>query len=83
ESRTFSWKISAGEQNGIYVPNSSVIFKDGVMGVYIVNGNEAIFKEIEAFHADEDNIFITSGIIPGDMLIIDATRAREGQVNVW
>ena len=83
ETRTFSWKISAGEQNGIYVPNSSVIFRDGVMGVYIIKGNEAIFREVEAFHVDEDNIFITSGIIPGDMLIIDATRAREGQVNVW
>jgi hypothetical protein len=83
ESRTFSWKISAGEQNGIYVPNSSVIFKDGVMGVYVIKGNEAIFSEVEAFHVDEYNFFITSGIIPGDMLIIDATRAREGQVNVW
>jgi len=83
EMRTFSWKINVGDRNGIYVPNSSVIFKDGVMGVYIVKGNEAIFKEVEAFLADEDNFFITSGVTPGDMLILDAGKAREGQVNVW
>ena len=83
ENRTFSWKINIGDRNGIYVPNSSVIFKTGVMGVYIIKGNEAIFKEVEAFHADEDNFFITSGVAPGDMLILDAGKAREGQVNVW
>jgi hypothetical protein len=83
ENRTFSWKIRAGDRNGIYVPNSSVIFRDGVMGVYIIKGNEAIFKKVEAFHADEDNFFITSGVFPGDMLILDAFRAREGQVNIW
>jgi hypothetical protein len=83
ETRTFSWKINAGEQNGIYVPNSSVIFKDGVMGVYMIKRNEAIFRKVEAFHADEDNFFITSGVIPGDMLILDASKAREGLVNVW
>ncbi|MCL1941182.1 MAG: hypothetical protein FWG09_04495 [Synergistaceae bacterium] len=83
EARTFSWKINIGDRNGIYVPNSSVIFRNGVMGVYIIKGNEAIFKEVEAFHADEDNFFITSGVIPGDMLILDAGKAREGQVNVW
>ena len=83
ERRTFSWKINIGDRNGIYVPNSSVIFRAGVMGVYIVKGNDAIFKEVEAFYADEDNFFITSGVTPGDMLIVDADKAREGQVNVW
>jgi len=83
EMRTFSWIINIGDRNGIYVPNSSVIFRDGVMGVFVIRGNEAVFREVEAFHADEDNFFITSGVIPGDMLILDASRAREGQVNVW
>ena len=83
EIRTFSWKINVGDRNGIYVPNSSVIFRGGVMGVYLIRGNEAVFREIEAFHADEDNFFITSGVIPGDMLILDAGKAREGQVNIW
>jgi hypothetical protein len=83
ENRTFSWKIYVGEQNGIYVPNSSVILKDGVMGVFIIKGNEAAFRKVEAFHADEDNFFINSGVIPGDMLILDASKAREGEVNIW
>lgn len=83
ETRTFSWKIYVGEQNGIYVPNSSVILKDGVMGVYIIKGNEATFRKVEAFHADEDNFFINSGVIPGDILVLDAGKAREGEVNIW
>ena len=83
EMRSFSWFINVGDRNGIYVSNSSVIFRDGVMGVYVVKGNKAIFKEVEAFHADEDNFFVTSGVIPGDILILDASKAREGQVNVW
>ncbi|MCL1875976.1 MAG: hypothetical protein FWF87_06945 [Synergistaceae bacterium] len=83
EIRTFSWKIYVGEQNGIYVPNSSVILKDGVMGVYIIKGNEAIFRKVEAFHVDEDTFFINSGVIPGDMLILNAGSAREGEVSIW
>jgi hypothetical protein len=83
EMRTFSWKIYVGEQNGIYVPNSSVIFKDGVMGVFIIKGNEAAFRKVEAFHVDEDNFFINSGVIPGDVLILDAGKAREGEVSIW
>ena len=83
EMRTFSWKIYVGEQNGIYVPNSSVIFKNGVLGVYIIKGNEASFNQVEAFHVDEESFFISSGVIPGDMLILNASKAREGEVNVW
>lgn len=83
KQRSFSWKVVVGERHGVYVPNSSVILRDGEMGIYIVRRNEAIFKKIEAFHVDEDNFFITSGITPGDLIIIDANRAREGQVNIW
>lgn len=81
--RSFAWRIVVGDRHGLYVPNSAVIFRGGVMGVYVVRGNEATFRQVEAFHADEENFFITSGVTPGDLVILNAESAREGQVNIW
>ncbi|MDR1732564.1 MAG: hypothetical protein LBR61_10785 [Synergistaceae bacterium] len=82
-SRNFSCSVVTGDSEGVLLPDTSVVLRDGRMGVLLVRGSVTKFTEIEGFPADEHNFFITKGILPGNLVVLHADRFKEGLVHLW
>jgi hypothetical protein len=82
-ARTFSCSVLTGSREGVAVPHSAVILRDGELGVLMVQGSVTEFTQIEGFPADEDNFFITKGVVPGNLVVLYADKVKEGVVRLW
>jgi hypothetical protein len=82
-ARTFSCSVLAGSQEGVAVPHSAVIMRNGKEGVLMVQGRVTEFTQIEGFPADEENFFITKGVMPGSLVVLYADKVKEGVVRLW
>ena len=83
KSRAFSCKIVAGDMQGVIVPDTAVITRDGRQGVFLVQGSVTSYTEVEGFPADEEHFFITKGVLPGNRLILYADKNKEGIIRFW
>jgi hypothetical protein len=82
-TRFFSCSVMTGNRQGVSVPDSAVVLREGKLGVFMVQGSVAEFTEIEGFPADEDNFFITKGVVPGNVIVRYADKVREGVIRPW
>ncbi|MDR3264609.1 MAG: hypothetical protein LBT15_01220 [Synergistaceae bacterium] len=82
-SRAFSCSVTTGDRQGVLLPDSAVVLREGKLGVLMVKGNLTEFTEIEGFPADGDNFFITKGILQGNLVVLHADRFKEGVVMLW
>jgi hypothetical protein len=82
-TRTFSCSVLTGSREGVAVPHSAVVLRDGELGVLMVQGSVTTFTKIEGFPADEENFFITKGIVPGSLVVLYADKVKEGVVRLW
>ena len=71
-SRAFTASVVTDIEQGIMVPDTAVITKEGKNMVYVVQGNSPILHEIEGFPADDKNFFIEKGVKHGSKLILNA-----------
>lgn len=83
KKRSVSYLISTEEHVGVSIPQSAVISREGKLGVFIVEGNYARFKEVKGIPLTDHLFFITSGLQPGNIVILKADHAREGRVELW
>ncbi|MDD2206161.1 MAG: hypothetical protein WCQ97_00265 [Aminobacterium sp.] len=83
KNRSVSYLISTEERVGVSVPQSAVILRGGKLGVFLVEGNYACFKEINGIPLSDHLFFVTSGLQPGNIVILKADHAREGRVELW
>jgi hypothetical protein len=100
--RTFSCKVLAGKQQGVAVPHSAVVLREGKLGVFRVQGSVTKFVQVEGFPADEDIFFVPKKddgkdknkvkdedenadvrIVPGDIIVLNADKVKEGTVRIW
>ncbi|MDR1621177.1 MAG: hypothetical protein LBS00_02250 [Synergistaceae bacterium] len=82
-TRAFSCSVLTGNRQGVSVPDSAVVLREGKLGVLMVRGSVAEFAEIEGFPADENNFFITKGAVPGNVVVLQADKVKEGVVRPW
>ncbi|MDR1742049.1 MAG: hypothetical protein LBR38_09460 [Synergistaceae bacterium] len=82
-SREFSCVVMSGEKQGVAIPNSAVILRDGRLLTLMVQGNTAKLTEVEGFPADEEYFLATKGLPLGSMVVRYAAYAEEGAVILW
>ena len=82
KSRAFSARVVAGEQQGVMVPDSAVITKEGKNFVFLLQGNTVLSKDVDGFPAGGRNFFIIKGVAPGNSLIRDAVNVVEGTLRI-
>ena len=71
-SRAFKASVVTSVEQGVMVPDTAVITKEGKNMVYVVQGNSPTLQAIEGFPADEQNFFIEKGVRHGSKLILNA-----------
>lgn len=82
-SRSFSARVVAGDQQGVMVPDSTVITKDGRNVIFLLQGNRVLSRDVEGFPAGMGHFFIVRGVMPGNKLILDADTIQESIVRIW
>ncbi len=82
-SRVIDLFLETGERRGVVVPESSVMHRSGKLGVWQVEGNNVGFKEIEGRPVEGRLFFVTKGLQSGNIVVLDAQRAREGKIRLW
>ena len=78
KSRAFTASVVTGIEQGVMVPDTAVITKDGKNMVYVVQGNSPTLQVIEGFPADDKNFFIEKGVKHGSKLILNADTLNSG-----
>ncbi len=82
-SREIRLLLEAGERIGVAVPESSVFYREGKLGVLQVEGNMVKFKEIQGLPVEGGRFFVQSGLQPGNIVVLDADGAKEGKIRLW
>ncbi len=83
ESRTLSLLVCAGESDGVLIPESSVVLKDGTYGVYELLGDRLIFRPITGRPLERGMFFASSGLKSGNPVILNGHDAAERRVQLW
>ncbi|MGB4145954.1 MAG: HlyD family efflux transporter periplasmic adaptor subunit [Acetomicrobium sp.] len=81
--RKLNLMIYEGRRHGVLLPEESVIFKKGKQGVYVVSKGLATFKEIKGIPMEGNMYFVEEGLLPGEIVILNGDKAREGRVFLW
>ncbi|MGI6782637.1 MAG: hypothetical protein ACOX5A_00305 [Aminivibrio sp.] len=81
-SRELSLILEAGEKTGVAVPESAVTIRGGKLGVLMVDDG-VHFKEVKGAPADEGRFFITEGLRPGQIVVLNAQSGKEGKIRLW
>ena len=79
KKRSVSYLISTEEHVGVSIPQSAVISREGKLGVFIVEGNYARFKEV----IPDRSSFSLQVTSARNIVILKADHAREGRVELW
>lgn len=82
-SRFASLKMVTGERSGVMIPSTALTFFDGKWGVFVVRGNESVFREVSGSKLSNGGFLVTSGLKAGDAVITDGSKAHEGRVQLW
>ena len=82
-TRAFSARVVAEDQQGVMVPDSAVITRDGRNIIFLMQGARVVSQDVKGFPADEKSFFIVAGVMPGNKLVLDAGNAKEGVVRAW
>ncbi len=83
QSRRLPLLICAGESDGLLVPESSVILKEGSYGVYELVGDRLVFRPVTGRPMEKGMFFVASGLRPGNPVILHGADAVERRVQLW
>ncbi|MDR1376684.1 MAG: hypothetical protein LBJ22_04160 [Synergistaceae bacterium] len=83
KARAFFCSVLTGNRQGVAVPHSAVVVREGKLGVLMVQGSITEFIQVEGFPADENNFFIMKGVVPGNVVVLHADKVKEGVVRLW
>ncbi len=82
-SRAFSCRVIAGDLQGVMLPDTAVVTRDGRNVVFLVQGSRVLSQDVEGFPADNGHFFITRGVAPGNKLILHADKNLSGVIRLW
>ena len=67
------FKVSS-QQNVVVIPSNVVIYRGNTQSVYLADGNKAKLTAITTGEGREGKVVVTSGLKPGDKLIVSGNR---------
>jgi RND family efflux transporter MFP subunit len=67
--------VPSGEYRSIYVPETALRFRGQLEQVFVVEQGIARLRLVRAGKRSEGNVEITSGIVPGDMVVVDGVES--------
>ena len=82
-SRSFSCRVIAGDFQGVMIPDTAVVTREGRNIVFLVQGSRVLPQDVEGFPADDKHFFITKGVMPGNKLILNADKNLAGVIRLW
>lgn len=82
-SRSFSCRVVAGDLQGVMLPDTAVVTRDGRNIVFLVQGSRVVSQDVEGFPADDKHFFITKGVTPGNKLILNADKELSDVIRLW
>jgi hypothetical protein len=81
--RAFSCTVLTGNQQGVSIPETAVILKEGKQGVFVMQGSLLKFVEVEGFSVDKNYFLVTKGLLSGNMVALYADKVTEGAIILW
>ena len=82
-SREIRLFLETGERLGVAVPESAVLHRDGNLGVMQLEGNVVRFREIQGRPVEGHRFFVMKGLQPGNIVVTEAQKAKEGKIRLW
>jgi len=74
--------LSDERKNVTTAPIRSIVRRNGEPIVFVVESGAALARRVELGLAGEDNVEITHGVRPGDLVVIDGTESLENGIAV-
>lgn len=82
-SRSTQFLVCSDEDSGLVVPESAVVIRQGAYGVFELVGDQIIFRKVTGKPVKDGMFFVSSGLSPGNPVILDAANAEEKRVRLW
>lgn len=82
-TRETRFYVCSEDISGLAVPETAVVIRNGAYGVYELIGDRIIFRKVTGKPISNKRFFISSGLTPGNPVIMDATNAQEKRVRLW
>lgn len=82
-SRKATYLLYLGEKKGVVLPESAVVTREGKLWTYVVRGDLSDAREIRGFPLQKGQFLVTSGLEPGETVLTDGAKGKEGVVRLW
>ncbi len=82
-SREMNFLVCSDEESGLLVPDSAVVLRSGTYGVFELVGDQLVFRSVAGKPLKDDMFFVSSGLSPGNPVILNAANAEEKRVRLW
>lgn len=82
-SRQTNFLVCSDEETGLVVPDSAVVLRSGTYGVFELVGDRLVFRSVTGKPVRGDMFFVSSGLSPGNPVILNAADAEEKRVRLW
>ena len=83
QSREADFLVCSDEDSGLLVPDSAVTIRSGTYGVFELVGDQLVFRSITGKPVRDGMFFVSSGLSPGNPVIVNAANAEEKRVRLW
>lgn len=82
-SRNYELVIEADEVQGVAIPETAVVTRNGSKGTYVLKGSNAVYASVSGRAISGSRFLVTQGLKLGDAVIVNGSGAREGRVKLW
>jgi hypothetical protein len=82
-SRRARLLVQTGEVSGVAVPDTAVTVRSGRTGVFQIQGNVSVFREVRGQPLAGGRFLVSSGLKLGDAVAVQGDEAEEGRIRLW
>ena len=82
-SREANFLVCSDEDSGLIVPDTAVVLRNGTYGVFELVGDRLEFRKVTGKPVSGGRFFVSSGLQPGNPVILNAGDAEEKRVRLW
>lgn len=81
--RTLSLRLCLSTTEGVLVPEQALRQEGAVQGIFVVEGQNCLFRTVLGRPVGDGQYLVTRGLRAGEIVVADASEAREGKVQLW
>ncbi|MBQ8090524.1 MAG: efflux RND transporter periplasmic adaptor subunit, partial [Pyramidobacter sp.] len=83
QSREADFLLCSDEDSGMLVPDSALTIRSGTYGVFELVGDQLVFRSVTGKPVRDGMFFVSSGLSPGNPVMVNAANAEEKRVRLW